>query len=76
MRTPKDADVVPRLTMWSIDEMVEIDLYQSVVLSPQWLKCLAESIWRRSQGRSRLVRLEGWRKFADSPGGGVDVFAP
>ena len=29
--------------MWSIDEVVETDLYQSEVLSPQWLKCLPGS---------------------------------
>ena len=29
MRAPKDVGVVPRLKMWSIDVLVEIDLYQS-----------------------------------------------
>ena len=48
VRAPKGVGVVSHLTMWSIDEAVETDLYQSVVLSPQWLKCLAGSIWLHS----------------------------
>ena len=35
VRSPKGAGVASHLTMWSIDEVIEIDLYQSGVLSHQ-----------------------------------------
>ena len=59
VRVPKDAGVVFRLKMWSIDEVVGIDLHQSGVLRRQRLKCLSEIFWLHSWGRSCLSRLKG-----------------
>ena len=51
VRSPKGAGVASRLTIWSIDEVVEIDLYQSGVLSRQSLKCLPESYLASFSGK-------------------------
>ena len=51
VRAPKGAGVASHLTMWSIGEVVEIDLCQSGVLSRQSLKCLPESYLASFSGK-------------------------